>query len=93
MLVLNGKEKVFYVDGYLYMDKAIYNENSGSTFRDSDGVFYSDDLNSEVFEITKIISKEKNNPNLKDLIECIKDAKSRAGVQSKFNGYMECIKK
>lgn len=93
MLVLNGKEKVFYIDGYLFLDKAIYNEDAGRSFRDSDGCFYSDDLNSEVFEITKMISKEKNNPKLKDMIECLKDAKGRMGVQSKFNGYVECIQK
>lgn len=91
MLVLNVKEKVFYVDGYVFLRKAIYNESGGSSFRESDGCFYSDDLNSEVFEITKLIKKEKDNPKLKEIIECLKDAKSRLGVQSKFNGYIACI--
>ena len=66
-----------------------YNEDNGSSFRDSDGIFYSDSINSKIFEISKFISNEKSNPKYKNLIECFKKAKKRYGVQSKFNGYLK----
>lgn len=91
LLVLKKDEKIFYVDGYVYFDKIVFGKN-GYSIRDSDGYYYSDNLNTEVFEITKIIKKEKNNPILKDLITCIKRSKKRAGYQSQFNGYIECLK-
>lgn len=91
LLVLKKNEKIFYVDGYIYFDKIVFGKN-GYSIRESDGYFYSDNLNSEIFEITKIIKKEKDNPKLKDLIECIKKAKKRIGYQSKFNGYSKCLK-
>lgn len=93
MLVLYEKEKLFYIDGYLFLDKAMFDEDTGFSYRKSDGVFYSDNLNSEVFEISKMIKKEKDNPKLKEMIECLKDAKERVGIQSKYNGYVECIQK
>ncbi len=92
LLVLKKDEKIFYADGYLYYNKIMFDRDEGSSIRESDGYFYSDNLNSEVFEITKIIKNEKDNPKLKELIECIKKAKKRYGVQSKFNGYSECLK-
>ena len=92
MLVLNENKKVFYIDGYMVMKRAIFNEDGGHTFRESDGCFYSDDLNSQVYEITRMVRNEKGNPELKDMIECIKEAKKRRGVQRKFDQYLECIK-
>ncbi len=91
MLVLKNNEKIFYGDGYLYISKIVFNNDNGSTFIKSDGVFYSDDLNSKVFEITKIIKNEKDNPKLVDFIECIKQGKERYGAQSKLNGYLKCV--
>ena len=90
LVVVNGKEKVFYIDGYMILNREIWNREPES-FRDTDGCFYSDDLASEVFEITKMIKNEKDNANLKHMIECIEEAKERLGAQSKFNGYMQCI--
>lgn len=91
MLVLNKNKKVFYIDGYMVMKRAIFDEHGGHTFIESDGCFYSDDLNSQVHEITRMIRNEKGNPELKDMIECIKEAKKRRGVQRQFDRYVECI--
>ncbi|MBG6112143.1 hypothetical protein IWX84_003042 [Flavobacterium sp. CG_9.10] len=91
LFVFKNNEKVFYIDGYINFDKIAFGSD-GYSIRESDGCFYSDNLNSEVFEITKIIKKEKYNPKLKDLITCIKRSKKRAGYQSQFNGYIECLK-
>ena len=91
MVVLNENKKVFYIDGYMLMNKAIFNEDGGNTFRESDGCFYSDDLNSQVYEITRMVRNEKDNPQLKEMIECIKEAKKRRGVQRQFDQYLECI--
>ena len=91
MLIVKNEDKVFYLDGYLFLYRALYNDQDDSSFRSSDGCFYSDDLSSEVYEITKMIKKEKDNPQYKEMIECIKESKKRLGVQSQFNGYVKCI--
>lgn len=91
LLIFKNDEKVFYIDGYINFNKIAFGSD-GYSIRESDGCFYSDNLNSEVFEITKIIKREKDNPRLKDLIACIRKSKKRAGYQSQFNGYMQCLK-
>lgn len=49
-------------------------------------------INSKVFEITKIIKNEENNPELSSLIKCIKKGKERiGGYQVLFNSYYDCV--
>lgn len=91
MWIIKNDEKFFYMDGYLILNKAMFGTDDDFSMRDSDGYFYSDDLDSKVYEITKIIHNEKDNIKLKDLIECIKIGKKRSGIQAKFNGYSKCI--
>jgi hypothetical protein len=89
LLVYLVKDKVFYIDGtYRISEDKIM---SSFASRKTDGIFYSDNLNSEVFQITKLIKNEKNNSKYNFLIDCLKEAKKRYGINAKFNGYLKCI--
>lgn len=89
LLVYLVKDKVFYIDGTYRISKDMIMSSFGS--RKTDGIFYSDNLNSEVFQITKLIKNEKNNSKYNVLIDCLKEAKKRYGINAKFNGYFKCI--
>lgn len=93
VVVLNVTSKVYYCEGYMFLDMIKHNATGGSSNRTDDSVFYSDDMESDIYEITKIISKEKDNPELAGMIECIKKGKKRRGYQAQFNSYYECITK
>lgn len=82
----------FYIDAEFTLSQAIWGfDYSNSSDNKNDGYFYSNDLNSKIFEISKIVKIENPSTELKDFIECIKDAKERYGDQAKFNSYTKCI--
>lgn len=92
--IIKNKEKVFYVNGGLYLNMIGNGLAEGymttSNFNSSH-VFYSDDLNSEIKDIKKFIKKEKDNPKFTSLVKCLKNSKKRSGTRAKFNSYLHCI--
>lgn len=81
-----------YIDGAFTMRKAVWGiDFFNSTTHENDGYFYSDSLNSEIFEISKIVKYKNPSAEMIPLIECIKEANERYGVQAKFNGQGKCI--
>lgn len=92
MFVYVLDKKVFYIDGYLVFNKIAFNsKREGRTIRESEAIFYSNDLNSEVYEISKFTSREKNNTHYKELVACFNLAKKRYGYQAQFNGRKKCL--
>jgi hypothetical protein len=92
MFVYVLDKKVFYIDGYLVFNKIAFNsKREGRTIRESDAIFYSDNLNSEVYKISKFTSREKNNIDYQDLVTCFNLAKKRYGYQAQFNGRKKCL--
>jgi hypothetical protein len=91
VVVVNANSKVYYIDGYIYLDMIRGESNAGSSTRSWDAVFYSDDFEGDIFEITKFISREKDNPELASMVDCIKKGKKRRGLQAQFNSYFDCI--
>lgn len=93
VVVLNVTSKIYYCEGYMFLDMIRANSTGGSSSRTDESIFYSDDMEGDIMEITKIISKEKDNPELAGMVECIKKGKKRRGYQAQFNSFYECITK
>jgi len=92
LTVVNQKGFTFYCDGYIYLYMIQFNKNDGVSSRTKTPLFYSKTINSKVFEITKIIKNEENNPELSSLIKCIKKGRERiGGYQAQFNSYYDCV--
>ena len=82
----------FYIEADFTLRKAVWGvDYFNSTDHKNDGYFFSDDLNSEINEISKIVKIDNPSAELKIFIDCIKDANERYGDQAKFNGYTKCI--
>lgn len=92
LAIVKHQEVVIYMDGYLFISMIIKNSASGSSSRTKKSVFYSNELDSDIYEISKILKKEKNNPALANFRACIKKGTKRYGYQAKLNGYTKCIK-
>jgi len=92
VVVLNIKNsKVFYCEGYMFLDMIRADATSGRSSRTDDSIFYSDDMEGDIYEITKLPKKEKGNPELAGMIECVKKGEKRRGYQAQFNSFYECI--
>lgn len=87
-IILN-KDKVFYLDGYIRLKYLAGEEEA--YLRSEKAVFYSDDFESKIYTIDKLIKKEDKNAALSSLIPCLKKAKERYGYQAQFNNYVECL--
>ncbi len=82
----------FYIEADFTLSKAIWGvDYSNSTDHRNDGYFYSNDLDSEIIEISKIVKIDNPSADLKIFIDCIKEANDRYGYQAQFNGYTKCI--
>ena len=88
--IIKIKGKVFYLNGEIHLDMLSNNSKSGSVI-DDDPLFYSDDLNSEVYKIQRLNNKENGNEKYSELFKCLKEAKKRHGEQAEFNSSLECI--
>lgn len=89
LTVIKMGEKVFYVDGYVYLN--YLKGEDLSTTRTTEPIFYSDELNSKIYKIEDIIKNEKENPQLSDLCECINANKKQRNPTAKFNANLKCI--
>lgn len=88
LFIMKKKEKVFYLHGELALSQI---RKVSSLAWGHHGIFYSDDFESKVYQIAKIVDKEKNNKALKSLCDCIKEQKKRFGDQARFSGYKDCV--
>lgn len=91
--VIKTEPKVFYMGGYFFL--SYFYDGDFSSSRIASGYFYSDDMNSRVYPIEKILKKEKETTNneLKSLLKCVEKGKKRYGYQAQFNGYSKCFEK
>lgn len=80
-----------YIAGTFAMSYAVWGYDFFNESLNKDGYFYSDSLNSEIFEITKIVKYNNPRSEIIPLIECIKEANERYGLQAKFNSQGKCI--
>jgi len=88
--IIGKKEKIFYLNGYFFLRKLTGGGTTSSKFINKN-IFYSDDFFSNIYNIEKIVTKEKNNQSLKAFCACIKKGKKRYGYQAQFNGKSKCI--
>ncbi len=91
--ILNPDFGIFlYIDADFTLRKAVWGiDNFNSSEHNNDGYFYSDNLESEIIEISKIVKYKNPSAELIPFIECIKEANERYGLQAKFNSYGKCI--
>tara|TARA_R110002050_G_scaffold97971_1_gene203612 strand:- start:52 stop:636 length:585 start_codon:yes stop_codon:yes gene_type:complete len=88
--VLKHKEKVFYISGAMVL-RMLGNEGKSGWSSDSNVLFYSDNYESDVFRIDKLLKKEKDNSSFFKLNKCLEEAKRLEGNQAKFKASKSCI--
>ena len=91
MKVVKVKEKIFYVEGGFYTNMIFNKKNEGTSSRIRYPFFYTDSLGSEFIELRKIFKLEKNNQNLKDLINCLNNAK-KLGAHEMIQAHFDCMR-
>ena len=90
--IIKEKGKVFYINGSSYLNMIYYDSEKAFTIDEHEIFFYSNNLNSEIFEIKKLKNKEKENPEFNSLIDCLERAKKRYSTQGIIDSSIECIK-
>lgn len=90
-LIIKEKFKIFYMNGSLMLDRIRWDSPKLVIDVVGDVYFYSDDLDSKIYEINKLKSKEKENINFAPLFECLKSAKKRHSAQGELDSTTECI--
>lgn len=89
--LIKHKGKYFYSIGNLQLSRIKFDSPEMSIQVDGKVLFYSDEINSEVYEINKLKSNEKDNPEYEPIINCLKRAKQRHGKQAVLNSTIDCI--
>ncbi len=89
LTVIKKGEKIFYIDGYIYLN--YLKGDDLSTTRTTHPLFYSDDLNTEIYEIEQIIEKEKGNAELKEICDCVEANKKTRDIEARFNANVKCV--
>jgi len=91
LLLLKSKDINLYIDGYMYLHYLEFFSTNSS--RTTEAIFYSDDLNSKIYKVDKLVKHHKNTTSISNFRECIKKGTKRYGYQAKFNSYMKCVEK
>lgn len=89
--LIKQKGKYFYSIGNLQLSRIKFDSPNMSIQVDGKVLFYSDEINSDVFEISKLKSNEKNNPEYEPIINCLKEAKKRHSKQGVLNSTIDCV--
>lgn len=91
MYIKGIKNKVFYYKGKLFLDMILTSSNFGSTGNTKNMVLYSDNLNSDFFDIEEMKENESNNPLFLSLVKCIDKGLDRYGYSPQFKAIKSCV--
>jgi hypothetical protein len=89
--ILKKNIKIFYINAGVMLQRIYFDSPEMETQIEGEAFFFSDDLNSKIFEIGKLKSKAQDVPELEALINCLKRANKRANAQGRLNSTTECI--
>lgn len=92
LLVLKEKyDKIFYMSGFLMLERIRVDSPKMSLEVSGEQFFFSDSIDSKVYDIDNLKSKAKENPAFNTLINCLKKAKKRHSDQGELDSKTECI--
>ncbi len=87
--IVKISDLIFYNDGYMFLN---YLDGEGlTTTRSTDVIYYSDNLESEIFVINRILTYKKDVPGMADFLKCIDVGLHLKGYQNRIDACSKCI--
>lgn len=87
--IVKISDLIFYNDGYMFLN---YLDGEGmKTTRSTDVIYYSDNLESDIHVINRVLTYKKDIPEMEGFLKCIDESLHLRGYQNRVDGCTVCI--